>query len=530
MTTRVLGTMHERWFEQRGISPETATRYEVYTGKCVKAVDAKGQERTDVVPDANGNVLVFPLFDRGVQVNEKYRAPGKRFWQRSGGRKTFWNADVLDDPALADGRHALIITEGEPDALTAIDCGFPFTVSVPDGAPPVKEGEDPEALGPLDMQQDGAGKFEFLWNNRDRLKRIKRFIIATDNDGPGKRLAAELVRRLLPSCCLFITYPNEAVVPDRAAKRPCKDLNEVRVHFGPEAVASVLNAAKPYPVKGLYRLFEFPDLPPITTVSTGLWTLDRHLRPFLGELMFVLGIPSHGKSALVAHLLVNWAEVYGWRAAVFSPEEPVVPHFRDKLRRVRLRRAPYDLDRAMIARTDEWINETFCFICADPSGRQDDSDELTLEWIIDRAQDAVLRDGVRVLVIDPWNECEHARLRGESTTEYTARAIRMLNRFRHQYDVMVIVLIHPTKEVGKEGKSRPPTPYDADGSAAFYNKADHFLTIYRADETRDEAIVRVAKVKFEGTGEKGKVTLSFDRSSGRFDVLNHVAADRLEVE
>jgi hypothetical protein len=43
---------------------------------------------------------------------------------------------------------------------------------------------------------DSSGKFEFLYNNRDRLKKVKRFIIAVDNDAPGKHLADELVRRL----------------------------------------------------------------------------------------------------------------------------------------------------------------------------------------------------------------------------------------------------------------------------------------------------------------------------------------------
>src|SRR5580704_1537120 len=35
------------------------------------------------------------------------------------------------------------------------------------------------------LVQDQAGKFEFLWNNRDRLKQVKRFIIAADGDGPA---------------------------------------------------------------------------------------------------------------------------------------------------------------------------------------------------------------------------------------------------------------------------------------------------------------------------------------------------------
>src|SRR5690606_22679991 len=146
----------------------------------------------------------FPFVHDGRVVGEKYRAPNKRFWQRKGGYKTFWNSDVMDDPALHRGQ-PLIITEGEIDALTAIDCGFPFTVSVPDGAPPVKEGEDPDTVEDTPAEEEKSGKFDFVWHNRDRIKRIKRFILAVDNDGPGKRLAAELRRRLSASRCMFVT-------------------------------------------------------------------------------------------------------------------------------------------------------------------------------------------------------------------------------------------------------------------------------------------------------------------------------------
>ena len=140
---KTLGPIGIAAFERRNISAETAVRYAIYT--------ANRQADGSVIPDGNGNIVVFPFLERGVVVNEKYRAPGKKFWQRAGGRRTFWNSDALDDPALEAGHQALVITEGEIDALTAIECGFPLSVSVPDGAPPVPEGEKPDELGPIDQ-------------------------------------------------------------------------------------------------------------------------------------------------------------------------------------------------------------------------------------------------------------------------------------------------------------------------------------------------------------------------------------------
>lgn len=491
---KTLGPIGLEAFERRSISPETAVRFEIYTAS----------RRTDgqVVPDSTGNVVVFPFIEHGAVVNEKYRAPGKKFWQRQGGRRTFWNADALDDPSLENGQNSLIITEGEIDALTAIECGFPLAVSVPDGAPAVSEGDDPASLAPIEPGSENAGKFEFLWNNRDRLKRIKRFILAVDNDRPGQRLAAEMVRRLSASRCLFIEYPTG-----------CKDLNDVLMQRGQEAVTAVLNAAKPYPVRGLYRLSDYPEAEPLVVASTGWWTVDRHLQLFPGEFMVVTGIPSHGKSTWVLNLLTNLASIHGWRSAIFSPEMPTVPHLRDKLRRIK------GGDRR---EHDAFIDDYFRFIDADPTGRDDQ--DFDLDWIIDKATDAVLRDGIRVLLIDPWNEVEHARRHDETTTDYIGRSIRALKRFARLYEVAVIVIAHPTKEVGRDGKSRPPTLYDIEGSAHWFNKCDHGVVIDRPNSQTEEAVLRIAKVRFEESGEKGEVRMTYDRATCRFLTLDRSEA------
>lgn len=488
MTAKILGPIGQAAFERRGISSETAVRHEIYT-----ASHKDGQ----VVPDHYGTIVVFPFTENGTTVNEKYRGPGKRFWQWPNGKRTFWNNDAINDPSLEDGSLALVITEGEIDALTAIDCGFPLAVSVPDGAPPASENSE---LEPLDPEQERQGKFEFLYRNRDALKRIKRFILAVDNDLPGQRLAQELVRRLSPARCLFVTYPDG-----------CKDLNDVRVKYSPEEVSRVINAAKRYPVRGLYYLSNYPDSEPLKTYFTGWDTLDKHLRLFFGEFMVVTGKPGDGKSTFVLNLLVKLAERYGHKAAIFSPEMRTVPHLRGKLRRILGGR---ELE------ADHFIEKRFVFIDSDPSGYIEE--DFDLDWIIDRAIDAVLRDGIRILLIDPWNEVEHSRRRGEPLSEYVSRGIRQLKRFAREYDVMVIVICHPTKEVGKDGNTRPVTLYDCADSAAWNNKADHGVIVERPDPMVDETTIRVAKVRFDETGERGEIKMRFDRISCRFEMLDEV--------
>ncbi|MBX5226861.1 AAA family ATPase [Rhizobium sp. NLR9b] len=490
--TNKLGPVGVQAFQNRQIDPAVAELSGAYTGRVVTMADGG----TAVEPDIAGNIVVFPFIDGGSAVGEKYRAPGKKFWQRKGGRKTFWNADCMDDPALEEGQKSLIITEGEIDGLTAIDCGFHTTVSVPDGAPPVPQGEDPDQLDDVVPDDDSHGKFEFVFNNRHRIKRIKRFILAVDNDPPGRRLAAELVRRLGAARCAFVTYPGG-----------CKDLNDVKMRYGADAVVRVITEAKPYPVKGIYLLSDYPELDEPKTYSTGWPDLDPYLQLWLGELLVVTGIPGHGKSTWTMNLCVNLARAHGWRVGVASFEIPTVPALRFKLRLAVTGTETKQWTRDLVAEADVFIQKHFVFIDADPTGETDD--DMTLEWLLDRAADAVMRYSIKVLVIDPWNEVEHYRPRNESETQYINRALRQIRKFALRYGVLAIVVAHPTKDLGKGGEARTPTMYDIEGSAAWYNKPDHGVVIDVPDPAMNETVVWIKKARFSWSGRKGDVTLQY---------------------
>lgn len=499
MRTKTLGPLGVKALEARGIDPEIAARLEIHTAR---------SDNGEVIPDESGNVIVFPFLENGVTVAEKYRARGpdgsKRFWQRAGGKRTFYNVDALDDPSLRDGSNALVITEGEIDCLSAMTVGFPLSVSVPDGAPPPKDGGPVEKT---DLQDDATGKFEFLWTCKDKLKAIKKFIIAVDNDAPGKHLADELVRRLGASRCHFVVYPDG-----------CKDLNDVLVKHGAQAAHDVLAEARPYPLKGIYKLSDYPDAPPIKTYSTGWSTVDDLLLAFCPSFTLVTGIPGSGKSSWMAHLCVNLAEIHGWKAAFFSPEMPTVPQLRDMFRGIVSGRSLDSMSRADIAKADAWINENLVFIDHDVI---DDNDaDLSLEWLLDRLYDALMRFGIRVFVLDGWNEVEHCRGRGENETEYTNRAVRTLRKFGKRHGIAIYVVAHPTKEVGKDGKSRVPTPYDVSGGAVWYNKPDHIVVVDRPNPDSTYSDIWIRKVRHKGTGRKGKAVLKFDLFSGRYSLLD----------
>ncbi len=479
---------------KRRLDAETLDRLGVSTGRAVWQND-----HTEVIPDPAGTILIFPLRENGQTVGEKYRAPGKRFWQKPGGKRTFINADVLDDPQVEQGQVDVTITEGEFDMATAVQCGFPFTMSVPDGAVSVPDGEDPEALG--EQGDDSDGKFSFLWNNRDKLKRVRRFILAMDNDPPGIRMAAELKRRFSAAKCSHVTYPEG-----------CKDLNDVLMHYGPEQVSQVLNEAQPYPVRGLYKLSDYPAVSEPKTYSTGWDFMDNNFTFYHGALVPILGVPGMGKSTWAMGLCAQLAECHGMVTAMASFEASPAPYLRDMLRHHRL--GVHRQRHEMYPETDAWIDQHFSWIDAEIEPGDED---VSVDWILEKAEDCLYRYGLDVLVIDPWNEMDHYRRPGQSETEYTGHAIKQLKRFARTKGVTVFVLVHPTKEIkGKNGEVGCPHPYDAAGSAHWFNKADQFISLHRPDITEALVEVHIQKAKFRSTGKPGTVEMSWRKSTGRF--------------
>ena len=134
--------------------------------------------------------------------------------------------------------------------------------------------------------------------------------------------------------------------------------------------------------------------------------------------------------------------------------------------------------------------------------------------MIDRAEDAVIRYGVRWFLIDPWNQVEHKRARNESEADYQCRAIRSLKRFARSYDCGVAVVVHPTKDVKLlSGEIRKPTLYDVSGSSHWYNAADHGIVIAR-DTSSNVAEISIEKSRYREGGLPGSAFLRWQ--DGRF--------------
>lgn len=472
----------ETFLTSRGLDVETAVNLGLASGRSKAAGD---------------DIIIIPYLINGEQVNRKYRnIKDKKFWQDKDGIKTLWNVDCLKDPLLSKGEVKLVITEGEFDALAAIQSGHAHAVSVPDGAPMTEMQDVPP-------EQDK--KMSYIWDNRDLLDPIRCIVIATDDDEPGRVLAKELVKRLKSVRCQFVVYPPG-----------CKDLNDVLKKHGEQAVRDVISLAKPYPVKGLYRLSDFPEPAHEAVYETSWEGLQPHLRLYKPMLAVGTGVPGHGKSKFTLQLSAEMVRLHKWRVAIASLEADPVPDVLEELREYAGMKMQQDFLAEKPWQTDDaWIEDHYTFIHWDP---QKDLDEPDLDWMLNRAADAAVRYGMDMLILDPWNEIEHKREFPETETEYHNRALREARRFAKEFNCCVLIVAHPVKmQEGKDGNLRQPTLYDIAGSAAWYNKPDLGFVVWREkpNETGVEIIVKKVR-KQRIAGKPGRCFMKFDALTGRY--------------
>lgn len=444
------------------------------------------------------NAMVFPYYHNGDCVNLKFRTVEKDFWQSKNGLKTLYKYDDIEDQQT-------ILTEGEIDALSCEVAGFKNAVSVPDGAPPADA-------------KSYASKFDFLGKCKERLDTVKHFILAVDNDPPGKKLESELARRLGYERCSRVEWPEG-----------CKDANDVLVNHGHEKLAEILSSPIPYPVEGIYQVKDL-DLKSLYQnglkpgIQLGWHSVDRlyRLSQESGELHIVTGSPGHGKSEWLDAALVNLAENEGWNFGIFSPENYPLEEHAGKLIEKHLG-LPFreGFQRRMTLEQLEpaqgWLDEHFSFIMPD-------EDNLTVDGILELARVLVYRKGIRGLVLDPWNEVDHSRPSTMTETEYISQSLTKIRRFARNHECHVWVVAHPTKlsRDKKDGKHPVPTPYDISGSAHWNNKADACISVWRDRDPEKQSFethVHVQKIRKKHLGQLGMAKLRYEYSTGLYKDL-----------
>jgi len=425
----------------------------------------------------------------------KWRSVDGKAFSCDGAPRSFYGIENVED-----SDEDLTIVEGECDVIALASVGI-RAVSCPNGAP--------AKVSQNRVSPEEDNKFSYIWEERERLERCKKIVLATDNDQAGEALAEEIARRVGRAKCWRVKFPEEI-----------KDGNDAVQRLGAEETQNLFDNPEPVPLSGVYGAVDyFDDVREIYAnghgrgASTGIPAIDDLFTIAEGQLSIVTGMPSSGKSEFIDQIMVNLAQRESWKFAVCSFENP--PHMHIAKLAEKVTGKPfYDglgprMTEEDLADAVEFINDHFVFLESKDGGMS------TIESVIDRTKQAVMRLGVRGLVIDPYNYIEQTGAEEHSGISYM---LSKITSFAKAHGIHVWFVAHPQKMYPKEdGTYAVPKGMNISGSAAWFAKADLGITVHRAEDCVE---IHCWKSRFKWVGQQGMACLTYNLSNGRYEGFN----------
>lgn len=465
------------WFQSRGISEQTLKELRITEGSEFMPQTSK-----------NENVIKFNYYMGDQLINIKYRDGRKNFKLYKGAEKVFYNINSIV------GYEYCILVEGEMDVLALHEAGITNVISVPNGA------------------TLNTNNLDYLDSCIDYFDDKEKIIIAVDSDEAGQALQSELVRRLGSEICYLASFED------------CKDANEYLLKYGKEALSRRISNAKPVPLENVTTFRDIED--EITDFvrngfkpgfQVGLDNFDNIFSTYTGQFITVTGIPSSGKSDFVDQMIIGYNAKYGWKTAYASPENTPTYLHAHKLMRKTWQGMPTvdDIKGEKWNQIADHVNDNYFFI---------DMERYTLDAVLRKGAELVKRKGIKCLVIDPFNKVRDMNAESADVNAYTLEYLTKIEIFAKKYDVLVMIVAHPTKMYkDKDGNIEEPTMYNIKGGGEWYDASYHGLLVHR-DYINKTVKVKVLKCKFQNLGENGaECHFKWEPNSGCF--IPHVPLD-----
>ena len=426
------------YFSKRGISKKILDKFRIYN---------------------ENKWIALPYIDTDNEiVNVKYRTTQKEFRQTAKAKKIIYNYNNVHD------QETVIWVEGEIDVLSLAQVGYLNATTLSDGAPQSISKDQKDT------------RFQGMVNSPIQAEKV---IMFCDADDAGNALKESILYRVGKDKAWFV---------DLKKYENCKDANDVLVKHGEDALKDCIENAIPYPVDGLYRVSDYEnevmDLYEgryVKPIDIGMGPLDQIMKIQKSTFHLWSGIPNHGKSLMLSHILLKLAENHGWRFAIFSPEHSTAMHIR-RILQIYVGKGfdedMYDrMTKEELERGMRFIDQHFYFI--------ETKDAVpSIDLIMKISKSFVYKYGSAAqglgIVIDPYNEVDPSRSGGKREDEHIRDFISECKKFARLHNAVVWCVAHPTKlPKEQDGSFSPPSSYQISGSSHWANMADVIAVVHR---------------------------------------------------
>jgi len=405
------------------------------------------------------NCICFDYYFKSELINTKFRDARKNFKLVKDAEKIFYN---LDNIASED---TCIIVEGEFDVLSFVTAGMKNCVSVPNG---------------FNLKGDSIN-LDYLDNYYNYFENKEIIYLAVDNDEAGQKGQKELIRRFGAEKCKIVDFDD------------CKDANEYLIKYGKNALANRVKLAKDVKIEGIFTINDVKDSMLYgykngqnRGESTGIDEVNNAWTWRAGEVNLWTGYQNEGKSLFLNQLALIKSIISGWKFAIFSPENFPLDDFFNDLIETYIGKScdPYYSNNYM---TEAEYKEAMNFV-KDHFFVIYPEKDFKLQTIFDKTKYLVKKQGVRGLIIDPYNTIEHLMNTGEREDLYISRFMSQLKRFGVEEELSVNLVAHQLTARKNEkdgGRYFRPELNNIKGGGTFADKADNVMFIWRPNRALD---------------------------------------------
>jgi twinkle protein len=440
-----------------------------------RSIGQATQDKYRVGCDEKGNI-VFPFFENGVNVFQKFRSvTEKKMWRDRDCKPVLFGMDLCDpaDP--------LVIFEGEIDAMSGCEAGIPNCVSVP----------------------SGASDYTWIDTCWDWLHGFQKIILFGDMDEPGREMVRKVAVRL--SDIRIYDAPHE-----------CKDANELLQKHGRDALAAAYANAKEIAPHGIIELADVKplDVTKIPLCPSGIKELDRRIGGFLmGDLSVWTGKRGEGKSTLLGQLTLEAVQA-AHKVCVYSGElradrfqywinlqaagKEFVKSYRDEA----ADREVFYVDRVVLDQIREWYRHRYWLYdnTINEAGEE--------KSIMQTFELAAKRYGCTVFLVDNLMTCNYADCSEDDFYRAQSAFTGRLVDFARLYSAHVHLVAHPRK-VKSGGKLEND---DVAGLADITNRASNVFAVVRVPPENKvkigfDCMLDILKNRWDGA--TGKIGLDY---------------------